>query len=378
MNTESKIMILAGEASGDMHGAALISALKAKAPELEIFGIGGDGMIAAGQNAQFHIKDMAFLGLIEVLKHLPFIKQVQTKLFETIEANKIKNVVLIDYPGFNLNFGKKLKKLGINIIYYISPQIWAWGKNRIKKIKRIVDEMLVVFPFEKDFYESYGMKAEFVGHPLIERLNNYNFISKEELFAKFDLEKEKEILLLMPGSRKQEIEKLFSTMLAAAKRIAEKFDMQIVVLTQPHIDSNEILNSGVKVVESNHYDFMKHSKFGIIKSGTSTLEAGLSELPMLVVYSTNYLTYLIGKALVKIEHIAMINIISGETVVPELIQSDANENNIFKTAETILGDKTKYGKIKNKLSTVKEIFGDKSASENAAEIILKHLHYEKV
>lgn len=377
MKDAKKIMILAGEASGDMHGAALISALKTKAPNLEIFGIGGDGMIAAGQNAQFHIKDMAFLGLIEVLKHLPFIKQVQTKLFETIEKNKIADVVLIDYPGFNLNFGKKLKKLGINIIYYISPQIWAWGKNRIKKIKRIVDEMLVVFPFEKEFYESYGMKAEFVGHPLIERLNNYNFIEREELFKKFNLEKGKEILLLMPGSRKQEIEKLFSTMLSAAKKIAQKFDLQIVVLTQPHIDSFELTDNNVKTVEENHYDFMKHSKFGIIKSGTSTLEAGLSELPMLVVYSTNYLTYLIGRALVKIKNIAMINIISGETVVPELIQKDVNENKIFETAASILGDEKKYDAIKKKLATVKEIFGDGSASENAAEIILKHLHYEK-
>ncbi|NOX17579.1 MAG: lipid-A-disaccharide synthase [Chlorobi bacterium] len=377
MNSPSKIMILAGEASGDMHGAALISALKAKSPDLEIFGVGGDGMIAAGQNAQFHIKDMAFLGLVEILKHLPFIKQVQKKLLETIKEQNIRNVVLIDYPGFNLNFGKKLKRLGINIIYYISPQIWAWGKNRIKKIIRIVDEMLVVFPFEKDFYESYGMKAEFVGHPLIERMENYNFISKEALFEKFNLNNEKEILLLMPGSRKQEIERLFSTMLSSAKRIADKFNMQIVVLTQPHIDSDELKNSGAKVVEENHYDFMKHSKFGIIKSGTSTLEAGLSELPMLVVYSTNYLTYLIGRALVKIDNIAMINIISNETVAPELIQSEVNENKIFKTAEDILSNQSKYEEIKKKLANVKGIFGSRSASNNAAEIILKHLRYEK-
>ena len=180
MNSKNKnILIIAGEASGDLHGSLLIHKIKAIAPEVNFYGIGGDRMVNEGLNLSFHVNQMAFLGFVEVIKHIPFIKKVQNELLSLIKEKEIGTAILIDYPGFNLNFAKKLKALNLKIIYYISPQIWAWGKGRIKKIKRLVDKMLVVFPFEEKLYKKEGIDCEFVGHPLIEILNNYNFLSWE-------------------------------------------------------------------------------------------------------------------------------------------------------------------------------------------------------
>jgi len=371
-------MIVAGEASGDLHGAALIRELKKVEPDLNIFGIGGDKMIDAGMTPEFHIKDMAFLGFAEVVKHLPFIKKVKNRLIEIIVKNQIKSVVLIDYPGFNLNLAKKIKKMGVEITYYISPQIWAWGQGRIKKIKKLVNKMLVVFPFEKDFYAAANVNVEHVGHPLIERIDEYNFLSRDELNKKYGLDEKKEILLVMPGSRKQEIERIFPSVITAAEKISSDFNMQTVVACSENIDE-ELLrsvsdNSAYKLVKGNTYDLLKCAKFGIIKSGTSTLEAALFKLPSIVVYSTSKLTYMIGKAVVKIDHISMANIIAGETVYPELIQDDVNPENIYQHVKSIVTDSDNYKSVQNKLEKIKNILGEPGASKKASEFILKSLN----
>lgn len=371
----NKIMLIAGEASGDLHGASLIENMKVLNPELLFFGIGGDNMIKAGMNPEYHIKDMAFLGFYEILKHIPFIKKVQKKLLERIRTENIDKIVLIDYPGFNLNFAKKLHKLDKQIYYYISPQLWAWGKGRIKKIKRLITKMLVVFPFEKEFYKNEGIDVEYVGHPLVERLKNYNFLSKTELINKFNLDTKMDILLLMPGSRKQEIKSHFNPMIKAAEKIAEENDLQIIVLVPPFMEAdifNEFVSSaGFRVINECNYDFIKSSKFGIIKSGTSTLEAGILGLPMIVVYSTSRITYSIGKALIKLKNIAMINIIAGKEIVPELIQNDLNEKNIFMRVKEILSDENRLNLMKTELKNAAAKLGDPGSSKRAAELILK-------
>lgn len=373
-------MIVAGEASGDLHGSALIKSLKKKT-DLNFLGIGGDKMIAEGMKCLFHIKDMAFMGFAEIVRHLPFIKRVQRKLIDEIIESKIETVILIDYPGFNLNFARKVKKLGVKIIYYISPQIWAWGIHRIKKIQKLVDKMLVLFPFEKDFYQKYNIDAEYVGHPLIERFEVYPFLSREQLFDKFNLDMDKNILLLMPGSREQEVKRIFPETIKAAKELAKKFNLQIVVLSPDNINSNlyseHTQEDGFTVVGKNNYDFLKHSKLGIIKSGTSTLEAGLLGLPMVVVYSTSNLSYLIGKTLATIENIAMINIIAGKNIVTELIQGDANKNKIYQVCSELLENNEKYTAMRQNLLAVKNHFGNYKASENAANEIINFLGYEK-
>ena len=373
MRNEKNLMIIAGEVSGDLHGSSLIKELKILDPDINIYGIGGDKMVSAGMDANFHIKDMAFLGFVEVIRHIPHIRRVQKKLIEIIKEKNIKAVVLIDYPGFNLNFAKKVKKLNIKIIYYISPQVWAWGKGRIQKIKKFIDKMIVVFPFEEKLFKDENINVEFVGHPLLDILKTYQFLTKEELYKKFDLDNKKEILLLLPGSRRHEVEKIFPEMIKAAEKLSKEFKFNIVVSAAPNIDREFFKNiaeqTSYKIVSSYNYDLMKHAKFGIIKSGTSTLEAAVFELPMIIVYKTSSLTYLIGKSLLKLDNIGMANIIAGEKVAPELIQNDLSTDKIFDESEMILKNENYYTEIKNKLSKTKEKLGTEGASKRAAKSI---------
>lgn len=369
------IMIIAGEASGDLHGASLIRELKKNDSSLKFFGIGGDKMEAEGMQIIYHINKMSFLGFVEVVRHLPFIKEVQKKLIDESIKRKVSKVILIDYPGFNLNIAKKLNKLSNKpeLIYYIAPQIWAWGKGRIKKIKKFISKMLVVFPFEEKLYRDNGVDSAFVGHPLIQEIKNYKFLSKQELSERLKLELDKDILILLPGSRKHEVEDIFPEAITAASNLASEFNLQVVVACSTGIEesyfSDLTTETNFKVVKNYTYDLLKHSKFGIIKSGTSTLEAGLIGLPMIIVYKANKLTYLIGKSLVKLKNIGMANILLGESVLPELIQSDVNKNKIYSESKNILSDNSKYAEIKEKLSELWNILGEKNAPENAAKLI---------
>jgi lipid-A-disaccharide synthase len=372
-NLQQKLMIIAGEVSGDLIGASLIMELKKLDAGLKIYGIGGDKMREQGMNVLYHINKMAFLGFTEVVKHLPFIKKVQADLLAVAKKEEIKNVVLIDYPGFNLNIAKKLKKNGMKIIYYISPQLWAWASGRMKKIKKLVNKMLVVFPFEENLYKSNNVDVEFVGHPLVDRIKEYQFLSKEELFNKFNLDVSKELLLIMPGSRKHEVEKLFPHIIKAARKLADEFNLQIVVACSSNIDESLFYQlsgqSDSKVITGYTYNLMKYAKFGIVKSGTSTLEAGFFALPMIIVYKISGLTYLIVKKLIKVSKIGMVNILLEDNVVPELIQNDVSEEKIYDAGKKILNDKVYYNSVKEKLIAVKDKLGNEGASARAAKQI---------
>ena len=384
MNSKN-VLIIAGEVSGDLHGASLIRELKKLDSSLKIFGIGGDKMQAEGMELIYHIDKMAFLGFVEVIKHLPFIKKVQRDIIDEVKKRKVREVVLIDYPGFNLNLAKKLKalepELKLKLIYYITPQVWAWGKGRVNKIKELFNKVLVVFPFEEKFFKSKNVNAEFVGHPLIQEINSYKFLTKDQLNKKFDLDSAKEILLILPGSRKQEVESIFPEAIKAANKLSDEFNMQIVVACSSSIDEKVFYGltdqKNFKVIKDHTYDLLKHSKFGIVKSGTSTLEAGLMELPMVIIYKTSMLTYKIGKSLVKIKNIGMANIVLDEQVVPELIQNEANAGNIYDTAKNILSNNALLNQIKLKLRRIKEVLGDKNAPQNAAKIIYTLLDEHK-
>lgn len=370
---EQKLMIIAGEVSGDLIGASLIRELKKLDSGLKIFGIGGDKMAEQGMNILYHINKMAFLGFTEVVKHLPFIKKVQADLLAVAISEEIKNVVLIDYPGFNLNIARKFRKNRMKIIYYISPQLWAWAPGRMKKIKRLVNKMLVVFPFEEKLYKSNNVDVEFVGHPLVDRINEYRFLSKEDLFRKFDLDQSKELLLIMPGSRKHEVEKLFPQIIKAARKLADEFNLQIVIASSSNIDKNLFYQldgqSDSKVITGYTYDLMKYAKFGIVKSGTSTLEAGYFALPMIIVYKISGITYSIVKKLIKVSKIGMVNILLEDNVVPELIQKDVSEEKIYAAGKKILTDEKYYNSVKVKLNRVKDKLGSEGASARAAKQI---------
>ena len=373
--TNKNLMIIAGEISGDLHGASLIKELKNLDQEINVYGIGGDKMKAAGMQLSYHINRMAFLGFVEVVRHLPFIKKVQRELLNLIRNMKIGTVVLIDYPGFNLSIAKKLKRLKVKIVYYISPQIWAWGSGRIRKIKKLVNKMLVVFPFEEKLYNNNNVNVEFVGHPLLEQLKHHKFLTKDKLFEKYELDKKREILLILPGSRDQEVKHIFPEVIKAAVKLAKEFNLQIVTACSSNIDEkmfNEITEEKeFKIIKNDTYNLLKHSGFGIVKSGTSTLEAGLFQLPMVIVYKTSGLTYWIGRSLVKVDLIGMANIISGEKVVPELIQNQVSKEMVYKESKKILSDKNLYQAIKNKFGLIKEKLGEEGASVKAAESIYK-------
>lgn len=380
MNSNN-VLIIAGEASGDLHGASLIRELKKIDSSLKIFGVGGNKMLAEGMELIYHIDKMAFLGFVEVVKHLPFIKKVQRDLIDEVKKRNVKEVILIDYPGFNLSIAKKLKSLDLKLIYYITPQVWAWGKGRVKNIKELFNKVLVVFPFEEKFFKSKNVNAEFVGHPLIQEINSYNYLNRDQLNNKFGLDPAKEILLILSGSRKQEVKTIFPEAIKAASRLVDEFDMQIVVACSSNLDEKVFYEltdqKNFKVIKDYTYDLLKHSKFGIIKSGTSTLEAGLMELPFVIVYKTSWLTYLIGKSLVKIKNIGMANIVLDEQVVPELIQNQANEKNIYSTAKNILSDDGLLNRMKLRLSRIKKVLGEKNAPKNAAKIIYSLLNEHK-
>ena len=366
-------MIIAGEESGDLIGAALIRELMKLNSQLVVYGIGGDRMQNEGMSIIYHVKDMAFLGFAEVVKHIPFIRKVQKELITAVIDMKIKNAVLIDYPGFNLSIAKKLKNVGIKIIYYVSPQLWAWGSGRMKKLKQFVDKMLVVFPFEEKLFNDNNVNVSFVGHPLIERINDYKFLGREELFEKFKLDQSKDILLLMPGSRKQEVNKIFPVTIEAAKKLAKEFNLQTVIACSNNLDENLFYQpdktTESKVIKGYIYDLMKYTKFGIIKSGTSTLEAGFFEIPMIVVYKTSKLTYIIGKKLIRLNNIGMVNILLNDNVVPELIQNDVTRENIYKTGKEILSNERIYYSMKEKLSGIKRNLGTAGSSARAAKQI---------
>lgn len=371
------ILVIAGEASGDLHGASLIRELKNIDSEISIIGIGGNKMKAQGMEQLFHINQMAFLGFAEVVKHIPFIRKVQEKILAEVAEKQIKTAVLIDYPGFNLNIAGKLKEQNVDIIYYIAPQVWAWGLSRMKKIKRLVSKMLVVFPFEENLFLKSGVNAEYIGHPLLEQIHDYPYLNKEEFYKKFNLDESKGILLVLPGSRTQEVRKIFPDVIPAASRLSEEFNLQTVVACSNDIDESIFCSltdvRDFRVIKDHTYDLYKFADFGIIKSGTSTLEAGLFELPMVVVYTTNYLTYLIGRSVIKIDRIALVNIVADEKIVTELIQNDVRPEKIYEESVKLLSDPQKYITMKKKLSALRDKLGIKGASKKGADIVYSYI-----
>jgi len=375
---EQNIMIIAGEVSGDLLGGELSTELMRLDSNIKLYGIGGDKMKQAGVEIIYHINRLAFLGFAEVIKHIPFVKKVQRDLIRVIKEKNIKNIIMIDYPGFNLNFAKKIKPLGIKILYYVSPQIWAWGIGRIKKIKHLVKKMFVVFPFEEELYKDAEVDVEFVGHPLLDRISRYGYLSQEEFFEKYNLDTSKDILLILPGSRKFEVEKIFPACIMAALKLKKEFNLQIVVAGASNINENLFAEisplSDYKIIKERNYELMKYSKVGIIKSGTSTLESGLFGLPMVIVYKTSSLTYFISKSLVRLKSIGMANIILGENVVPELIQHNVNPESIYNEVKKLLSNNVLLDSIKRKLLTIKSKLGNEGAAKRTAQSIYSLLN----
>lgn len=380
MNDPKKILIIAGEASGDVHGSSLVRELRKANSSLEVFGIGGDKMKKEGTELIFHIDKLSFMGFFEVIKNLSFIRGVMKTMVSVAETKRPDLVILIDYPGFNLRFAKKLKKLGIPVIYYISPQVWAWGGNRVKKMRGLIDKMVVIFPFEKEIYKKFGLDCEFVGHPLLEVTRP--ILPLEDFPKKFDIRKNDVVVGLLPGSRWQEVEKILPIMLESCKFLKTRIkNLKVLLGLAPTIKKDKIENlqnlagSQARIVENLTYDLMKHSNLLLITSGSATLECAILGTPFLVLYKTSLWTYLIAKSLISIPDIALANVVAGKRIVPEFIQNKAIPNRIAEEMYEILTDRERYKTIQNELKKVKGKLGEEGASKKAAQIVTEMLTF---
>jgi lipid-A-disaccharide synthase len=371
-----RILIIAGEASGDVHGAGVVRELKKALPDCMIYGIGGDRMRAEGMELIYHVREVAVMGFWEVLQNLHIIKSIERTLLVLLKIRRPDAILLIDYPGFNLRFAAQAKRDGFKVFYYISPQVWAWNPGRVKEIKKNVDAMLVVFPFEVDFYEKEGFKAEFVGHPLLEAFTEP--LDRKQFCTRFNLDAGKTILGLFPGSRRQELEKIFPSMLGAARILHSAYGMQTVVgvssaLEVDYVKSFLRNDFPVAIVQHATYDLAKNSDCAIVTSGTVTLEIGYYQTPMVIVYRTSWITYLIGRLLVKIKNIGLVNIVAGRTIVPELIQTQVRPDRIAREIKSLMDDAARRSEISSRLGVIRERLGTKGASRRVAEKILNSM-----
>lgn len=368
-----RIMMIAGEASGDLHGAGVVRELRKRKPGVDIYGIGGDKMQAEGMNLIYHVRELSFMGFVEVLKHLPVIRSVERTLEAVLSVRRPNVLVLIDYPGFNLRFAQKARRSGIKIVYYVSPQVWAWNPGRVRKMKGVIDKMLVVFPFEVEIYRKHGIDAEFVGHPLLEVLGEPQ--SRSDFCIRHGFDPSRPIAGLFPGSRTQELERIFPTMLEAADILMHEHGVQIAVgaasiLAYDFVKSFAGNDRKVKIIQNATYDVMANSDIALVASGTATLETACFGTPMVVVYKTSWLSYLIGRLVIRIKNIGLVNIVAGRTVVPELIQHQVVARRLADAAARFLVDKTLHAETRKALSHVRELLGTPGASGRVVDAIL--------
>lgn len=370
-----KYYIIAGEASGDLHGSNLMKALQDKDVNADFRFWGGNLMQDVGGELVKHYKELAFMGFSEVLMNLSTIAKNLSNCKKDIEIYQPDCIIFIDYPGFNLRIAKWAKQKGFNTHYYISPQIWAWKEDRIKSIKRDVDKMYVILPFEKEFYEiKHNYPVEFVGHPLIDAISNREQVDEFDFRVAHELN-DKPIIALLPGSRKQEIKKVLSVMLSV---VPDFQDYQFVIAGAPSQDygfyQSFIKDSNIKFVSNKTYDLLSVSSAALVTSGTATLETALFKIPQVVCYKGGWLSYQIGKILVKhIKYISLVNLIMDEEVVTELIQSNLNKKSLKKELSIILDnyERTKffisYYELEKKL-------GGKGASLKVADLVYNSIN----
>jgi lipid-A-disaccharide synthase len=368
-------MIIAGEASGDIHAARLIEALKQTGKPFTFSGLGGKHMAAQGVHIYEDLTRLAVVGFLEVIRHYPEIRKIFHLLLDKIREHRPDAIILVDYPGFNLRLAKAIKQKchpGTKIIYYISPQVWAWKANRVEIIRKYIDRMLVLFPFEKEFYARYGIEVDFVGHPLLDALQPYHALTQNSPNITEDL-----TIGLLPGSRRKEIELLFPIMLKAACLLyQENRRLRFILVKAPSVSqgwitpylNNKNDNLPLSVVEQDTYRTILGCDICMVASGTATLEVALLNKPMVIVYKTSLLTWLLAKRFIKIPHIGLVNIVAGRKIVPECLQYQATGPILAKTLKDMCAPQ-KMQVIKGELHQLKERLGPPGASQCAAKVI---------
>jgi len=368
-----RILISAGEASGEMYGAQLIEALRRRDPSLEFFGVGGDRMRAAGCDTVVDARDLAVVGISEIVSHLPKIYGLFHRLIAEADRRRPDLAVVIDSPAFNWRVARQMRKRGIPVVYYVCPQFWAWRQGRVRLLRRYVNKALVIFPFEEKFYRERGVDATFVGHPLAD-LSPHS--DRDAFAAACRLDAAKLWIALMPGSRMKEVRMNLPTILESAAKLGSGYEFLLPVaptLDRSFLESLIGGHSAIRLV-SEALPALAHSRAGIIASGTATVEAAMMGLPFVMVYRVSPLTYFLGRSRVKVSHFAMVNLIAGKEIVPELVQQDFTAENVIAQVNKILVDGQLRTRMVEGLATVRTLLRGSNSdglhpAERAAEAV---------
>ncbi|MCX8118809.1 MAG: lipid-A-disaccharide synthase [Desulfobacterota bacterium] len=378
-----KIMIVAGEVSGDLHGAHLVDALREIDPKVHFFGVGGDGLKGRGVQLLQHVANLSVVGISEAFRKLGTALRTLNLLKKAMVQERPELVILIDYPEFNLRLARFAHRKGIPVLYYISPQIWAWRPGRVRSIARWVTKMVVFFSFEVPLYRAAGVDVEWVGHPLLDIVKPT--LPREEALQRFNLDPDRRIIGLLPGSRKEEVRRHLPVMVATAHRLRREIpDLQFILPRAPGISQGDLYpylrqaSFQVSIVEGMNYDAMAISDLLITASGTATLEAAILQKPMVIVYKVSRLSYWIGRALIRVRHIGLVNLVAGEEIAKELIQDEAHPERIAKEALRLLNDPRLYAQTVESLRAVRQALGEPGAAHRAAHIVHALLQKKEV
>lgn len=376
MTEPTELLLVAGEASGDLHGARLLTELRRRVPGLVAFGLGGDEMREAGLEPVAHSSEVAVVGITEVLRVLPRVREVFRSILDEVDRRGTRTAVLIDFPDFNLRLARKLKQRGVTVIYYISPQVWAWRRGRVRTIARVVDRMLVLFPFELDFYREHGVEVVHVGHPLVDEVP-----SLAQAWEAGAPEGPYRVALL-PGSRLGEVESLLPPMLEAVRRLSRELAVQARIVQAPSIprqvleEAVALAGVPVEIVSADRFAAVARSHVALCASGTATLEVGLLGTPLIMVYRLESWTYRLARLLVRLPYVALVNLVLGEKAVPELIQAEARPERIAEEAARLLTDAGARDAQRERLAKLRERLGAGGASARAAEEVVALLRPE--
>lgn len=378
MNKNPTILIVAGEVSGDMHGAALVKEIRKIRPDISFFGIGGKNMRSAGVETLYNATQMAVMGITEVLLKYSFFRRVFNDLLKQVEIRSPDAAILVDYPGFNLKLADELHAMNIKTIYYVCPQVWAWHRSRIKLMATILDQLITIFPFEKKYFDSTKLKVEFAGHPLTSRMP-----SAEDVAATKIPWRGKPRIALLPGSRLHEIQRILPIMWDTALRVEKEQPDASFIIAAPSSKIEKIIRHELSmlgdgpakcsVVTDKTREILGQADAAIVASGTATIETSLMLCPMIITYKTSALTYFLGRMFIKINHIGMVNILAGREICPEFVQWKATPKTLTKAIMPLLNDSEERRTMLAALKNVNESLGTGNASLNAAKIVIKTL-----
>lgn len=373
-----RILIVAGEASGDRYGARLMESVQALRPGIRFTGVGGRHMRRAGLTSLMDAERIAVLGFFEVVTTLPILRKTFNRCVQEL-ATKPDLVLLIDYPGFNLRLARKASEAGVPVVYFVSPQVWAWKPGRVREIARTVRRMLVIFPFEVDFYRKHGVEVTFVGHPLVEILKDEGpRLSRQEAARRLRLDPARRIVGLLPGSRMKEARRNLQPILGAARLLASRFpDLQFLIPVATTLTRQKMAAMvdlpGVVLTDGDFYEAMQLCDVAIVSSGTATVETGLLEVPMVIVYRLHPLTYQLARRMTSLDCFGMVNLVAGRRIVPELIQADCTPERIAEETERLMTDRVLHERTRRDLRAMKEMLGGEGAFTRAAAIISQEL-----